>query len=144
MTDENYTPRPIARWFKPAAIASAIFMALGCLSYILHVSIDPATLPVDQRAMMEAVPAWMTAAFAVAVWVGLAGGTALVMRRKIAEPLLLVSLVAVMVQFSAYFADPELRDATPSDALVIPIIIVLLTWTIFWFARHSKQRGWLR
>jgi hypothetical protein len=24
------------------------------------------------------------------------------------------------------------------------IAVVLITWTIFWFARHSRQREWLR
>lgn len=142
--DDTYGPRPLARWYWIAATASLLFMAMGCLSYVMHVMLDPATLPLDQRAMMEAVPTWMTAAFAIAVWVGLAGAVALVIRRKIAEPLLLVSLIAVLVQFSGYFVDPELRDAMPSDGLVIPIVIVLLTWTVFWFARHSRQRGWLR
>jgi len=142
--DDTYAPRPLARWFWAAAAASLLFMAMGCVSYIIHVTVDTQSLPIDQRAVMEAVPVWMVAAFAVAVWVGLAGAVALVMRRKIAEPLLLVSLVAVLVQFSGYFVDSELRELTPADGLFIPIVIVLLTWTIFWFARHSRQRGWLR
>jgi dipeptide/tripeptide permease len=144
MADRDYAPRPLARWFWVGAAASLVFMVAGCISYIVHVRVDPSTLPLDQRAMMEAVPAWMVAAFAVAVWAGLAGAALLVMRRKLAEPLLLVSLIAVIVQFSGYFVDPELREATSANALVIPVVILLLTWTIFWFARHSRQRGWLR
>jgi hypothetical protein len=76
--------------------------------------------------------------------VGLAGAVMLLMRRRLAEPLLLVSLIAVLVQFSGYFVDRELSQAMSTDAYVVPIIIVLLTWTIFWFARHSRQRGWLK
>ena len=142
--NEDYSRRPLARWYWLGAIASVLFMAFGCASYVWHVTLDPAALPVDQRAMMEALPSWMTAAFAVAVWAGLAGAVMLLMRRKIAQPLLLISLIAVLVQFSGYFIDPELRQAMSTDAYVLPIIIVLLTWTIFWFARHSRQRGWLK
>lgn len=142
--DDHYAPRPLARWFWAGAIASLLFMVFGCLSYVMHVTLDPASLPLDERMMMEAVPAWMTAAFAIAVWAGLAGTVLLVMRRKIAEPVLLVSLIAVTVQFSAYFIDPELRDAMPPDGLLIPVAILLVTWTIFWFAHHSRRRGWLR
>lgn len=141
--DDSYTAEPIARWFRPAAIASVLWMMFGCAMYLIEVTIDPATLPADQRAMSEAVPAWMIAAMAVAVWVGLAGAVLLAMRRKLAEPLLLVSLVAVLVQFSAYFIDPQLRQSMSSDQLVIPVVIVVLGWTIYWFARHSRQRGWL-
>lgn len=141
---DDYAPRPLARWFWVGAGLSLLFMAMGCVSYIIHVTNDPAGLPLDQRAIMEAVPGWMVAAYAVAVWVGVAGALALVLRRRIAEPLLLVSLLAVLVQFSGYFIDPELRDVMPADGLFIPIVIVLITWTIFWFARHSRARGWLR
>jgi hypothetical protein len=24
------------------------------------------------------------------------------------------------------------------------IVVTALTWTVYWFARHSRQRGWLR
>ena len=142
--DDAYGPRPLARWYWAGAIASLLFMAFGCMSYVMHVTLDPATLPIDQRAVMEALPVWMTAAFAIAVWVGLAGAVMLLLRRKLAEPLLLVSLVAATVQFSAYFLHGPLRDATSPDSLAIPIVIILLVWTIYWFARHSRQRGWLR
>ena len=144
MPNDTYAPRPLARWFWAGAIASVLFMAFGCASYVWHVTLDPGGLPADQRAMMDAVPTWMTAAFAIAVWAGLAGAATLLMRRKLAQPLLLVSLIAVLIQFSGYFIDAELRQVMSPDAYVLPVVIVLLTWTIFWFARHSAQRGWLR
>ena len=144
MPNDLYAPQPVAKWYMPAAIASLLFMALGCASYVWHVTLDPAGLPVDQRAIYDAVPTWMTAAFAIAVWAGLAGALMLVMKRKLAQPLLLVSLIAVVVQFAGYFVDPELRQIMTPDAYVLPVVIMLLTWTIFWFARHSAQRGWLR
>lgn len=144
MATDTYSARPIARWYMAAAIASVLFMAMGCASYIWHVTLDPAGLPADQRAIMDALPTWMTAAFAIAVWAGLAGAAMLVMRRKLAEPLLLVSLIAVLVQFSGYLVDRELRQVMSTDAYVLPVVIMLVTWTIFWFARHSRQRGWLK
>ena len=29
------------------------------------------------------------------------------------------------------------------DGFVIPVVIVVLTWTVFWFAWHSQKKGWL-
>lgn len=142
--DDPYTAQPLARWFQPAAIATVIWMALGCALYLFEVTLDPATLPADQRAVREAAPDWMISFYAIAVWVGLGGAILLLMRRKAAEPLLLGSLVAVMVQFSAYFLDRELRQAVPADGMLIPIVVVVLSWTIYWFARHSRRREWLR
>lgn len=142
--DKSYAPQPIARWFMPAAIASLLFMLLGCVMYLLHVSADPAAMPADQRAAYEAVPAWAMAGFAVATWGGALGTLLLVMKRRFAEKLLLISLIGVIVWLAAFFVDPRLRDAVSTNDLVVPIIVTLLTWTIFWFARHSRQRGWLK
>jgi hypothetical protein len=142
--DEDYAPRPIARWFMPAAVASLLFMALGCASYLMHVFTDPAAVPVDRRAALEAEPVWVTGAYAIAVWAGLAGAILLVMKRKLAEPLLLLSVAAVLVWIAGLLLVAPLREAISVNDLVVAIVVSALTWTIFWFARHSRQRGWLR
>lgn len=142
--DEAYGPTPVARWFKPAAIATTLWMALGCAAYLIDVTADHASLPADQRALAEAVPLWMKVAYATAVWVGLAGAVLLLLRRRLAEPLLLVSLVASVIMFSAFFLVRGMRENTSSDQLLIPILVVLLGCLIYGFARHSRMRGWLK
>ena len=142
--EDKTSLQPIAGWFKIAAIASIAFLALGCVIYLMQVTADREKLPIDQRAMLDAAPIWMWAAFAVAVWVGLAGTIALLLRKRLAVSLLGVSLVAVLVQFSSYLVVPQLRDLMSLDGFVVPVVIVLLTWTVFWFAWHSQKKGWLR
>jgi hypothetical protein len=142
--DDDYSQRPIARWFMPAAVAALLFMALGCASYLMHVLTDPATVTIDRRAALEAQPAWVTAAYAIAVWGGLAGTILLVMKRGLAEQLLLVSVAAVLVWLAGLLVVGRLREALSATDLVVAIVVTALTWTIFWFARHSRQRGWLR
>lgn len=144
MTDDRFTPRPVAGWYMVAAIASLLFMILGCVTYVIHVAADPASIPLDQRAAFEAEPLWVTAAYAVAVWVGLIGAAMLVVRRKIAQPLLLVSLVAVLAWLAGLLLVPGLRETISANDLAVGVIVAALVWTIFWFARHSAQRGWLR
>ena len=142
--DEHFAPRPLAAWYRPAAIASLLFMILGCAAYLMHVTADPAQMPPDQRAAHEALPVWVTAAFAVSVWAGAAGALLLVLRKTLAEPLLLVSLVAVLVWLAGMMLTAGVRDSMSTNDWIVPIVIVALTWTIFWFARHSRQREWLR
>ena len=141
--DDHYAPQPVAGWFKFAAIASFLFMALGCAMYLMHVTADPASLAADERAAYEAVPAWAMGAFAIATWGGALGALLLVLRRRLAEPLLLLALAAVIVWLAAFFLVPSLRDAISTNDLVVPVVVTIVTWTIFWFARHSRQRGWL-
>ncbi len=141
--DDPYAPRALAGWFRPAAIAATLFMFLGAVSYLFYVYADPATMPLDQRALYEAEPWWMTGAYGLAVWPGLAGAELLLLRKRLAVPVLLLSLLATVVWFAGFFLVPELRANMSSSDLTVPVVVLVLTWTIFWFARHSRQRGWL-
>ncbi len=118
--------------------------AFGCITYLTQVTTDPASLPIDQRAMWNATPPWIVGAYAVAVWVGLIGATLLLMRRKLAVPLLLVSLIAVLVQFGGVMLVPALRQVTPDDAFTLPILIIAACYAIFMLSRLAGRRGWLR
>lgn len=132
------------RWFGAAAIAALLWEIFGCAMYVLHVTTEQADLRAEQAAMWTASPVWSIAAYAIAVWVGLAGAVMLVMRRRLAEPLLLVSLIAALVQFSSLLLVPQVREVTPAGAWIMPAFIILVCAAIWLFARHSKRHGWLR
>ena len=143
--DEQVTgAQPVPAWFWIAAGLALLFEAFGSYMYIAQVSADRATLPLDQRAMWDATPMWMVAAYAIAVWVGLVGAGLLLLRRKLAVPVLLVSLLAVFVQFSGLFLVPQLRQTVPDTALAAPIAILVICYAIFQLARLAHKRGWLR
>ncbi len=135
---------PVPRWFTAAAIAAVAWEMIGCVMYLMQVSVDRAALPVDQRAMWDAAPIWMVGAYAIAVWVGLTGAIFLFRRHRLAEILLLISLVAVIVQFSALLLVPALRNLTTSDDLFLPAMIIVIATIIYQFARTARRAGWLR
>lgn len=140
---DPYTPRPLARWYYAGAIAAALFMGLGCLMYVSHVAADPATLPIDQRNALLAEPAWVKAAFAATVWSGLPGTMLLLLRRQTAVPVMLVSLTSVAAWIAGLATTAPLRDSMSVNDWAVMIAIAAIIWTIYWFARHSRQRGWL-
>jgi len=142
--DDRFTPRPVAGWYMPAAIASLLFMLLGCAALVVHITVDPAGLPLDQRILLQAEPRWVLEASGVAFVAGALGCLLLVFRRRAAQPLMLISLLAMLVWLAGMFASPSFRDLLSTDEVAISLIIVALGWTIYWFARHSRQRGWLR
>ena len=141
---DAYTERPLASWYWVGAISSLLFMLLGCLVYAMHVYTDPATLSLDQRVMFKAEPAWVTMMLGVASIVGVAGAVMLLLQRKAAVPLLFIALIGFGVWFVGLMTAPRLRDLLSTTEIGVLIATVALAWTIFWFARHSRQRGWLR
>lgn len=143
MNDDRETMQAPA-WFALAAIAAVLFEAFGVYSYLAHVTTDPHSLPIDQRDLVLAMPGWMTAAYAVAVWAGLGGALLLLMRRRLAAPVLLISLLAATVQFGALLADPALRNLVGSDDLLAPFLILAACYAIWHLAWQARRSGWLR
>lgn len=146
--DESLTQRsPAPGWYMVAAVAALLFEAFGSYSYLTDVTRSEtalAALPLDQRMMMEAMPAWIYAAYAIAVWSGLAGAVGLVVRRRWALPALGLSLLAILIQFGGIFLVPKLRQVTPPEAMVVPLAIILIAAAIYRLAHHALRRGWLR
>ncbi|MDX6517099.1 MAG: hypothetical protein QOH73_2765, partial [Gaiellaceae bacterium] len=50
----------------------------------------------------------------------------------------------MLVWFAGMFATQRFRDLLSTDQIALLVLTLGLTWTIYWFARHSRQRGWLR
>ena len=144
MTETIATP---PRWFTIAAIGAILFELFGVANYLMDALRSPqalAALPIDQQLMWAATPRWVYIAYAVAVFAGLAGAAALAMRRRWSIPLLGLSLLAVIVQFSSLWIVPRLRSATPPGALVVPLIICLVGAAIYMLAFVALRRDWLR
>jgi FtsH-binding integral membrane protein len=142
--DDRFTPRPLARWYIPATIVSLVLLALPLIGAAIHLTTDPATLPLDERAQYQAEPVWMVLAFGLTGLAGVLGGLMLLLRRRAAEPAMAVALLAICVWFAGLFVNAELRDLLSTGQIAMALIVVAIVWTIYWFARHSRQRGWLR
>ena len=141
---DDETPRPIAGWYMIAAIAALLFMLLGCLVLWLDATADPATLALDQRAAFEARPFWLLMMNGIAVIAGALGALLLVLRRRAAEAFLLLSMIAVAVWLAGLLLIGPVRDSLSTNDIAVAVAVAIITWTIYGFARHSRQRGWLK
>ena len=135
---------PAPGWFTLAAIGSLLWELLGCGLIVSYALTDPAALPTDQRAIWNATPMWMNAAWSFAVVTGVVGAVLLLMRQRRSEPLLLVSFLAVIVQFSGLLIVPELRNLVGSDDLFAPFVVIIVCYGIWHLARVARKSGWLR
>jgi hypothetical protein len=141
---EDSSVKPaVSAWYWAAAVGALLFEAAGALLFANSLMLDPATLPLDQRAIYDATPQWMTIAWAVAIGTGSAGAVGLIMRRRFAEPALLISVIAVAVQFSGIFLVKQLRELTPEDHLLVPVVILVLAYAIWQTAKLARRKGWL-
>ena len=96
-----------------------------------------------ERLLYESQPAWVTGAFAIAVWAGALGCLALLLRKKWARPLLLVSLIGIIGQMTYMFLMSNTLEVLGSNAMVMPIMIIVVGILLLLFARSSINRHWL-
>ena len=145
MTDQAAPAQTAATpaWYWLIAVACLLFEAAGAYLFAGSLMLDPATLPLDQRAVYDATPQWMTIAWAVAIGSGLLGALCLLLRRRFAEPLLLISLLAVAGQFAGIVLVKQLRELTPEDHLVVPIVILATAYGFWQTSKLARRRGWL-
>ena len=136
--------RPVAGWYWVAGIAALLFMAVGCAGFVMDVMTDPNTLDPAQKALFLARPTWMKAAYTIAVWSGLAGVVMLLFRRRLAEPLLFVSLAATVLTFLPYADVPRVKAAVGTPDVIAAVVVITLVALTCLLARTARQRGWLR
>ena len=131
-------------WFTLAAIGALLWELLRAGLLISHALTEPASLPADQQAIWNATPMWMNSAWAFAVVTGVTGAVLLLMRHRRADPLLLISFLATIVQFSGLLLVPALRNLIGSDDLFGPFVVVIVCYGVWHLARQAKRSGWLR
>ena len=132
--------------FWTVAIAAVIWNILGVMAYVMEVTMTEETLaalPEAQQALYAAQPAWVTGAFAIAVFAGLAGSIALLLRKRIATTIFAVSLVAVIVQMFYAFAMSDMLAVMGPGTAIMPILIIVFAIALVWFSASARGKGWI-
>lgn len=135
-------PPPIS--FRIIAIVLILWGAMGCAAAWFQLGTPAETLPEPDRTIMAGLPGWLGAVYVGAVVSGLAGGVALLLRRAIARPLFIVSLVLVVIQFGYTFFGTDLL-ALKSAAETVPFPLFIIAVAVFqvWYAGYALKRGWI-
>ncbi len=133
-------------WFWAVAGLGLLWQLFGVAMYLMHVGIlpsDAGQMSEAERSLMESSPVWVTALFAVGVFAGALGALGLVLRKRWARPLLLLSLVAVILQFGGWLLMTEAVAVIGPTVFVMPAIIVGVAILMVWVANTALRRGWL-
>jgi hypothetical protein len=139
----NGAPPKSYYWIAGVAL---VWDLLGVMAYVTSVTMSPealAALPDAQRVLYESTPVWATSAFAIAVNGGALGSLLLLLRKTIALPVLIVSLIAVLIQmFYGYFMTNTLEVLGGANAGFSGVIIFIASFLV-WFANDARGKGWL-
>lgn len=136
----------VPKWYWAVAVVALLWALAGCFAYVTQVGMsaeDLARLPQAQQDIWNAMPAWVTAAYAVAVWAGLGGAIGLLLRKAWARPLYLLSLLGIVVQFGWVFLATDILTTVGPSSAAFPAFILIAGVALVWFADHSRKRSWI-
>jgi hypothetical protein len=144
MSDENQFAVPRSFWI--IAGVALVWNLVGVANYLFQVTMTDEMLmqmPEEQRLLIESVPPWATAAFAVAVFGGTLGCVLLLLRKAIATPVFVVSMAGVIVQLYHTFAVANAMEVYGPAGLALPALVVAIGALLIWYSHSSAKNGWI-
>lgn len=100
-------------------------------------------LPPEFGPLYDATPSWLYIIFAISVLAGLIGCIGLLMKKKWAVQVLLISFVFVLVQMLFNLFGTELLSTLGTSAAIMPVVVMLIAALLYFYSRRALGRGWL-
>jgi hypothetical protein len=149
-TDAQATIPPTAQsgWKRWAVgIVALLWNAMGAFDYLMTQTKNAdymANFTPEQLEYFYAFPTWMVAAWALAVWGGVLGALLLLLRRRLAEPVFLVSFAAmVLTTLYSYVLSNGMEVFEGAGSHAFSALIFAVALGLYLYARHLRKRGLL-
>lgn len=132
------------RWLLWVSIILLLWNLVGIFAFITQWNLSPADiakLPESQQRMWAQMGADTWAAYAVAVLSGTFAAVMLLLRKKLAVGGFLLSVIALLVQFSGPLGFA--MAANELQMMVFPLFIIAVAITSLYLTRTWHKHGWL-
>jgi len=133
-------------WFNVVAIVALIWNVLGCLAFYVQVTLTDeaiAMLPEAEQALYASYPPWAVTAFALAVFGGAVGSLLLLLKKRIARPVLILSLAGVFIQMGHSFFIAKSYEVYGPGAMAMPILVIVVAIYLVALSRKAIKSGWI-
>ncbi len=130
-------------WYWIVSVLALFWNGAGVMAYLTRAFVTDemiAQLPTDQQAeYLIEYPTWYTAAFALAVFCGFLGCIALLIRKKWAHVLFIISALGAITQHVYLFATVDMTGVT----IIMPIMVIVVCIFLIWFAKLAIKKQWV-
>ena len=145
MTEKSSAKQPV--WFWIVSVIALIWNGWGVNMYLqqaYNTESYRAMYPdPEMLEMANNTPAWATGAYAIAVFAGLLGCIGLLLRKKWAKPIFVLSLLGVLVSMTYHLFMSKAFEVYGTEVVVMPIIVTLIAIFLVWFAKKGIAKSWL-
>ena len=133
-------------WFKVVAVLALLWNLLGFFAFFSDLRISPedlAKLPEAQQALYAARPGWAVAATAIALFAGALGSIGLLLRKKWAFPVFVLSLLGILVQDFGLFVLADGASLGGHVVVAMQAVVLAVGIGLVLLSRKGIARGWL-
>ncbi len=103
-----------------------------------------ATLSPERLELMESAPSWGVIVYGIATIGGVLACIMLLMRKKLAVVLFLISLLCIVIQMGyGMFFMKWGNILGPVDAYVMPLIVIIIGVFLYMYSKKATSKGWL-
>ena len=120
-----------------------LWNAVGVFDYLMTQTQNEsymARLTSEQLASLYGLPMWLVGFWALAVWGGMLGALAVLLRRRLAVPVLLISLLAMVVTAIHNFISDNGLYATGGTGTAFVLLIFVVALGLWLYARTMGER----
>ena len=141
----NYLRKP-SNLFWVISVMALVWNLMGVFNYLTQAFMTNeilASLPKDQKLLYEKVPAWVTAAFAVAVFSGTLGALLLLLKKKVSSTFFILSFVGIILQMTYGLLISENTNIYGPLGLVMPLMIIAIGGYLIWYSKKAAENRWI-
>jgi len=129
-------------------VVSLLWNSVGAVDFVMTQSRNAAYMSSFTQAQLDfyySFPIWVVATWAIAVWGGVLGSLALLLRKSLAVHLFLSSFICIILTDIRNFAVANgFRVMGGAVALTISAIVLLIGALLWVYARAMRKRGVLK
>lgn len=130
--------------FWVIGIVALIWNLMGVFAYLQQAYMtaeDLSALPIEEQALYENIPAWVTAAFALAVFGGALGCVLLLLRKKLATFVFIISFVSILAQMTYNLFMSKAMEVYGPGGMIMPVMVIVIGAYLIWYSKKMEAQG---
>jgi hypothetical protein len=136
---------PVHFWI--VAVLSLLWNSIGAFDYLasqLRLEFYMSQFDEKMLAFLDAMPAWAVSGWAIAVWAALVGSVGLLLRQRWAVSAFAVSIVGMVLSTVHSYVLSNGLELMGAGGLAFSVVIWVIAFALFFYARAMAGRGVLR
>ena len=142
----NEINQSIPKWFWVISILALLWFLMDMSAYVMRTFMLQemiVNMSEAHQRLYITMPSWVNAVFAAEVFGGLFGSICLLLKKRFALTLYLISLVGVLLQTSyVYFLSNAIK-VMGTAGLIMPLIAIIIGLVMVVFSKSGISKGWL-